>query len=250
MLQIWEVSKDYQLNGRKVRILDDVSLKVEDGRFLAILGASGCGKTTLLRIVAGLEEANEGKVFFRGEEITKPSAQWGMVFQDHALFPWRNVRENVELGLEIKGLKKEERRELAVKYLTLVGLSDHLTKLPNELSGGMKHRVALARTLASNPSMFLMDEPFAALDTQTKKELQRELLQIWSMEKKMVLFVTHDVEEAAFLADMICVLSSCPGRVKEVVVNHLPRNEDCSRSKGKEFYELKERLLSLIDKGW
>lgn len=250
MLNIWKVNKTYQANGKTVKILDDVSLKVEDGSFLAILGTSGCGKTTLLRIIAGLEESNGGKIFFSGEEITRPSSRRGMVFQDHALFPWRTVRQNVELGLEIQGMKKEERRACAMKYIDLVGLSDHLTKLPNELSGGMRQRVALARTLASNPSMFLMDEPFAALDAQTKMGMQKELLRIWSIEKKMIVFVTHDVEEAAFLADTICVLSSSPGRIKELIVNPLPRNGDGSRKKGKEFHELKTRLLSLIDKGW
>ena len=251
MLSILGVTKEYQPNGTKMQVLDEITLNVEEGTFFAIVGTSGCGKSTLLRIIAGLEESTEGKVFHQGREITKPNTEWGMVFQDHALFPWRNVQQNVELGLELRGIKGQERQDLAKRYIELVGLSPHLTKLPSELSGGMKRRVSLARTFVTNPSVLLMDEPFAALDAQTKMEMQKELLRIWSLEKQMVLFVTHDVDEAIFLADIICVLSSSPGKVKEMTVNNIPRNEDGSRNrKSIEFGKLEEHLFSLIDKGW
>jgi len=251
MINIWNITKEYEVKGQAVRIIEEIDFKVEDGIFFAIVGTSGCGKSTLLRIVAGLERATSGKILCGGEIVIGPGAERGMVFQDHALLPWRTVLKNVELGLELRPIGKAERRERARRCLNLVGLGDHLGKYPCELSGGMKRRVALARTFVTNPNVLLMDEPFAALDAQTKMEMQKELLNIWLIDKPIVLFVTHDVDEAIFLADRICVLSSSPGRIKSIVNNPLPRANDGSRDrKTSEFMEMEDRLMAMIDKGW
>ena len=184
-----------------------VSFKARAGEFVCIVGPSGCGKTTLLRLIAGFEAPTEGSIVIDGEEVVGPSSSRGVIFQEYALFPWRTVVGNVAFGLEIKGLAKRERLELARQYVDCVGLTAFANSYPHELSGGMKQRVGIARVLANNPTMILADEPFAALDMITRYQMQAEFVRIWDVERKTILFVTHSVEEAVFLADKIVLMS-------------------------------------------
>ncbi len=206
--------------------LRDVSLNVAEGEFVCLLGPSGCGKTTLLRIIAGLESPTGGEVRVDGVPVTGPTPRLGMIFQDYSLYPWRRVIDNIAFGLELAGVEKAVRLARAGEYLDLVGLGGFANSFPYELSGGMRQRVAVARALATDPAVVLMDEPFGALDAQTRNAMQRELLEIWTKTRKTVLFVTHSVDEAVFLADRIVVLSPRPGRVREIVEVREPRPRD------------------------
>jgi len=208
------VSKTYEGD---VLALAEVSLELPERSFTCLLGPSGCGKSTLLNVIAGFVEPTTGRVLVDGREITHPGADRGVVFQEYALFPWRTAVENVEFGPQIRGLPRAERRRTAERYLELVGLAEHMGKYPAELSGGMKQRVAIARALANDPAVLLMDEPFGALDAQTREVMQEELLRIWQQDRKTVVFVTHSISEAIFLADRIVVMGTRPGRIKEVV---------------------------------
>lgn len=200
-----------------VNALTGIELTVKDEEFLSILGPSGCGKSTLLEIVAGLQSPSSGRVFLDGEPVTGPEIEIGVVFQDPSLFPWRTVMENIEFGLELRGLSRPERREIAQRYIELVKLKGFEKKYPHQLSGGMRQRAGLARTLANNPKILLMDEPFGAVDHLTRLQLQDDLLEIWETEKKTVVFVTHDVPEAVFLGDRVVILSARPGRVQAIL---------------------------------
>ena len=207
-LSINDVSRIFTSeDGEKITALSHISLTVNDDEFICILGPSGCGKTTVLRIIAGLESASAGSVTVDGMPVTHPSPRMAMIFQEYSLYPWRTVEENVALGLELKGMKKTDRMAAVEKYLDLVGLTGFERKYPFELSGGMRQRVAVARALAIEPSILLMDEPFGALDAQTRNRMQHELLRIWEKTKKTILFVTHSVDEAVFLADRVVVLT-------------------------------------------
>lgn len=190
---------------------------VKNEEFVSILGPSGCGKSTILRILAGLEEPTSGSVQVSGEEVKGPSAKRGMVFQSYTLFPWLTVRENIEFGLKLKGMKQKERKEISDRYLELVGLERFADSYGKELSGGMKQRVAIARSLANNPEVLLMDEPFGALDAQTKQSMQQLLLDIWKKEKTTIVFITHDIDEALFLSQRIYVMEARPGRILEEI---------------------------------
>jgi NitT/TauT family transport system ATP-binding protein len=200
-----------------------VSLEVTDGEFVCLLGPSGCGKTTLLRLVAGLETPTEGVLFLDGKKIEGVNKECGFVFQEYVLFPWRTVRDNIEFGPEVKKMPKEERESISQHYIELVGLKGFENHYPHELSGGMKQRVGIARAYANNPKLLLMDEPFGALDAQTRNLMQAELLRIWEKEHISALFVTHSVDEAVYLADSVAVMSARPGTVKEIFKNDLPR---------------------------
>lgn len=218
------ISKSFSLaDGSTVDALSGISLAVADSEFVSVLGPSGCGKTTLLRIVAGLETPTSGTITLDGERIAGPSPRMAMIFQEYSLYPWRTVIDNIEFGLEIRGMTREERKKRAIEYLDLVGLRDFAGRFPYELSGGMRQRVAVARALAIDPAILLMDEPFGALDAQTRNRLQRELLDIWEKTRKTVLFVTHSVDEAVYLSDRIVVLTPRPGRIREIVPIRLPR---------------------------
>jgi NitT/TauT family transport system ATP-binding protein len=232
-----------QEGGDSVQALDGVSFTVADGEFVCIVGPSGCGKTTLFRIIAGLEAASDGEVRLDGERVTGPAMDRGMVFQEYGLFPWRTVLENVAFGLEQQDMGSEKRRERARAMVELVGLDGFADAYPNELSGGMKQRVGIARALAVDPALLLMDEPFGSVDAQTRAMLHDELLDVWAETGKTVLFVTHDVEEAVKLADRVVVLSAGPGSVSEVVDVGLDRPR--SRT-DPGFGEYQERLLELI----
>ncbi|MFQ5694180.1 MAG: ABC transporter ATP-binding protein, partial [Nitrospinota bacterium] len=223
-LIVRKISKTFRTtSGEEIRALEDVSFDVKDGEFVCLLGPSGCGKSTLLRIAAGLEEPTSGAILLDGRPIVGPGPDRGMVFQEHLLFPWRTVTENVEYGLEVKGLPKKERNEVVLNNLKLVGMEKFTDAFPKELSGGMKQRVGIARALANDPAVLLMDEPFASVDAQTRTALQAELLTIWWGKQKTILFVTHSVEEAVFLADRIFLLTPHPGRVQREVRVGLPR---------------------------
>jgi ABC-type nitrate/sulfonate/bicarbonate transport system, ATPase component len=224
--------------------LHDVSFDVEDGEFICLLGPSGCGKTTLLRITAGLETQTSGEITLNGVPITGPDPKRGMVFQQYSLFPWRTVIDNITFGLEMQGISKAEARKQVEKYVDLVGLEQFKNSYPYELSGGMQQRAAIARALANEPEVLLMDEPFGALDAQTRNILQDELLKIWEQKHVTFLFVTHSVDEAVVLADRIVVMTARPGRIKEIVKVDLPRPR--SRT-SQEVNRLRDRILRLLE---
>jgi NitT/TauT family transport system ATP-binding protein len=211
---------------REIAALSDVTFSVKENEFLCVLGPSGCGKTTLLNIIAGLEKLTSGQILVDGKEVKGPGADRGVIFQAYALFPWKTVLQNIEFGPKLRGMPKRERRELALKYIKSMGLSGFEHAYPKELSGGMKQRVAIARVYVNDPAVLLMDEPFANLDAQTRSIMQEELIQIWKQFRKTVFFVTHNIEEAAYLADRIVILTARPGKVKQIVdVNSvLPSN--------------------------
>ncbi len=226
-------------------------LRLTEGEFVTILGPSGCGKSSLLRIVAGLEYQSSGNVVFDGTPIEGPSWRRGMVFQEYALPPWKTVTQNVELGLKFRGIASTERAEIAQRYIKLVGLEGFEGRYPRELSGGMRQRCALARTLANDPELLLMDEPFAAVDAQTREILQDELLRLWGQhleakQRKMVLFVTHAIDEAAYLSDRVVVMSARPGIIKEDFVNPLPRPRVEKMRSSSEFLAVRDHLWGLL----
>ncbi len=224
MLSIKNLNKTYHTEeGDEVVALSDINLDVADKEFVCFIGPSGCGKTTLLRITAGLEKPDSGTLTVNNEPITGPGPDRGMVFQEYSLFPWRTVLKNITFSLELKKIPKSEREKIARDFLEVVGLSKFADSYPHELSGGMKQRVAIARALVNDPDVLLMDEPFGAVDAQTRNRLQHELLNIWEKKKKTVLFITHSVDEAVFLADKVVVFTARPGRVKEVIIIDLPR---------------------------
>ncbi|MGY8707450.1 ABC transporter ATP-binding protein [Bradyrhizobium sp. 18BD] len=217
------VRKEFPTRGRhggaaqQFTALDDITLDVRTGEFLTLVGPSGCGKSTLLDLLGGLTTPSSGRILLDGKVIQGPARDRGIVFQQYALFPWRTAAQNVEFGLDIAGLKARERRARALHYLELVGLSGFADRYPHELSGGMKQRVAIARSLAYDPEVLLMDEPFAALDAQTRETLQGELLRIWRSTGKTILFITHGIDEAVVLGQRVAVMTSRPGRIKQIV---------------------------------
>ncbi|MEV4280466.1 ABC transporter ATP-binding protein [Actinoplanes xinjiangensis] len=211
------VGKTFRARGTTVTALQDINLEVRDGEFLVIVGPSGCGKSTLLDLLGGLSELSSGRILVDGRPVTGPGLDRGIVFQQYALLPWRTAQGNIEFGLEAKGVGRRERAVKAREYLDLVGLAGFHDRYPHELSGGMKQRVAIARSLAFDPDVLLMDEPFAALDAQTREGLQDELLRIWEKTGKTIVFITHGIEEAVYLGQRVAVLTSRPGRIKEVV---------------------------------
>lgn len=244
--EIENVSKSYiSKNGKeKIVALENIDLTIETGKFVCFVGPSGCGKTTLLRLMEGFEFPDEGTVKDDGELVTKPSRERGFIFQDYSLFPWLNVLDNVIFGLNIAGKPVEESKEKAYKYLDAVGLRDFATKYPHELSGGMKQRVAIIRSIINESKTLLMDEPFSALDVQTKHKLEEQLVSNWERNDRTIIFVTHDVEEAAFLSDEIVVFSRRPGRIKKVYKNDLPRPRDRSTY---EFQDFVNEVTDQID---
>jgi len=218
ILKANNVSKTFETkNGGRIHAVDSVSLSVPKNDFICIVGPSGCGKSTFLKIAAGLEPASSGSILFRELEIKRPDPDIGMVFQEYSLFPWLQVIDNVAAGPEFSGVKKNERLKIAERYLDMVGLLEFAHAFPNELSGGMRQRVAIARAFANDPEILLMDEPFGSLDAHTRILLQKELLRIWETHRKTILFVTHSVDEAVYLADRVVIMSARPGRIKEIL---------------------------------
>jgi len=247
-----DISRTFHLkngaNGAKDFLaLKDISLEVKKGEFVALVGPSGCGKSTLLDILAGLANSTTGTAFIDGKPITGPALDRGIVFQGYALFPWRSVQQNVEFGLEIKQAPKARRKETSSHFINLVGLKGFEDRYPHELSGGMKQRAAIARALAYDPEVLLMDEPFAAVDAQTRETLQDELLRIWDATKKTIVFVTHSIEEAVFLADRVAVMTPNPGTVSGIIPIDLlrPRQNSGIRS-SPEFAWTRHRIWELL----
>ncbi|MGX7723694.1 ABC transporter ATP-binding protein [Rhodococcus sp. 5G237] len=246
-LRIDHVTKQFPVRGTNntFTALDDIGLDLADGEFLVLVGPSGCGKSTLLDLLGGLSTPTSGQILLDGRPVTGPGLDRGIVFQQYALLPWRTARSNIEFGLEAKGLPKRERRDLAGHYLDLVGLHGFGDRYPHELSGGMKQRVAIARSLAFDPEVLLMDEPFAALDAQTRESLQDELLRIWRETGKTILFITHGIDEAVYLGQRVAILTSRPGRIKTVVDVDIDRNVDDVRS-SEAFRALRHDIWSLL----
>lgn len=241
-LTIEGISKVYYEEEQKKEVvaLQDIHLQIEEGEFLCLIGPSGCGKSTLLNLLAGFFQPTTGDIRLHGQQITAPGPDRGVVFQEYTLFPWLTILQNVEFGLKNMGVNRVERREWAEYYLEKVGLNDFIHTHPFALSGGMKQRVAIARILALDPAILLMDEPFGALDAQTRQRLQEQVLKIWEQEGKTVIFVTHHVDEAVFLGERVVVLTQRPGRIKEELKLHLPRPRD---RYGEELSQLKRKLL-------
>jgi ABC-type nitrate/sulfonate/bicarbonate transport system ATPase subunit len=232
--------------GAPTRALEPTRLEVAKNDFITILGPSGCGKSTLLRIVAGLDRPSAGEVLLDGRRVTGPGSDRGMVFQSYTLFPWLTVAENIGFGLREKGVPSAERRDIIAAYVEKVGLRGFENHYPKQLSGGMQQRTAIARALANDPAILLLDEPFGALDNQTRALMQELLLGIWERERKTVLFVTHDIEEAIFLASRVAVMTARPGRIKAEIAVDLPHPRDYRMKTSPEFSALKARLTEEI----
>lgn len=233
--------------GTQVVALQDLSLEITEGEFVCLVGGSGCGKTTFLNLVAGFLVPTHGTIFLRGEPIRGIEPRAGMIFQSYALFPWKTVVGNVEFGPKMKRLPREERRALAERYIRMVGLSGFEHFYPGELSGGMQQRVTLARLLAADREVFLMDEPFAALDAMTRQVMQEELIRIHEQSGKTTVFVTHNIDEALILADRIVVMSARPGRVKASIRNDLPRPREVAVQLSPRYLELKTRIWEHVE---
>ena len=232
---------------REFTAIQDLDFSVKEGEFLTIVGPSGCGKSTLLDLLLGLTTPTKGRLLIDGREINGPGLDRGIVFQQYALFPWKTARGNIEFGLEAKGVPKSEWREQADYYLDLVGLKNFADRYPHELSGGMKQRVAIARSLAFNPDVLLMDEPFAALDAQTRETLQSELLRIWEKTGKTIIFITHGIDEAVYLGERVVVLSPNPGRVKKIIDVPLKnRLFDQAIKSDETFIKVRQEVWSLL----
>ena len=238
-LQVSNVSKSFQIGPQTVMALSHVDLTVQRGEFICLVGASGCGKTTLLRIIAGFEQASSGEVTVGRTVVTGPGPDRGMVFQDYALFPWLTVRENVAFGPRERGVPKTEAKERVAEFIHMVGLDAFADRYPHQLSGGMKQRVAIARVLANESQFLLMDEPFGALDALTRERLQEELLDIWQRTHLTVLFVTHSMEEAVLLSDRVVVMTAGPGKIESDYTVALPRPRDVSSP---EFNDIRRAL--------
>jgi ABC-type nitrate/sulfonate/bicarbonate transport system, ATPase component len=221
--RVYNVKRGNSTKSTEFVALKDFNIEVRDGEFLTIVGPSGCGKSTFLDILAGLAHPNSGEIYIDGKLITGPALDRGIVLQGYALFPWRTVRQNIEFGLEVKKVPKKERKEISQKFIDLVGLQGFEDRYSYELSGGMRQRVAIARALAYDPEVLLMDEPFAAVDAQTRESLQDELLRIWEETHKTIVFITHSIEEAVFLGDRVAVMTANPGTLKEIINVNLPR---------------------------
>jgi NitT/TauT family transport system ATP-binding protein len=241
-ISVQEVRKTFPLKNEEFVALDGVSLDIADNEFVTVVGPSGCGKSTLMNVLAGLESPTSGRALVDGKDVVGPGPERGVIFQQYALFPWLTVRKNVEFGLKVAGLGAPERRKRADYFIRIVGLEQFADALPKMLSGGMKQRCAIARAYAVNPSILLMDEPFGALDALTRVTLQEQLLDTWSREKRTVLFITHDVDEAVFLANRVVVMAARPGRIYDVIDVDLPypRTEEARLSP--EFAQLRNRV--------
>lgn len=245
------VKKEFKVrndSGKKCSlvVLDDFNLEIKKGEFISILGPSGCGKSTFLSILAGLTSKSSGNLTVDGQEVNGINKKHSVVFQGYALFPWRTVLENVETGLEIRGIKKKERKEIALEYINLVGLQAFANRYPHELSGGMKQRVAIARSLAYDPDVLLMDEPFGALDAQTREVLQTELLRIWETSNKTIVFITHSIDEAIYLSDRVAVMTARPGKVKEIIDIPLARPRSLDIRNSEEFVKYRQQAWDVL----
>jgi NitT/TauT family transport system ATP-binding protein len=247
-MEIRALNKSFAVRGGKsLTVLQDINLQIYPREFVCLVGASGCGKSTLLNIAAGLATPSSGQVLVDGEDVTgRPGSNRGMVFQGYTLYPWRTVAQNVAFGLQLRKLPKLEQQERVSYFLEVVGLTQFANAYPKQLSGGMKQRVAIARALANEPSVLLMDEPFGALDAQTKEQMQQFLLGIWEKTYTTVLMITHDVEEAIFLAQRVHVMGAHPGRIKQTIETHLPEHHDLEIKLSPEFINIKRGIIHAL----
>lgn len=247
-ITIEQVGLTYSGSAGSVRALEDINMKVEPREFVSVIGPSGCGKTTLMNVVAGFLEPTQGRVLIDDEVVKGPGPDRCVVFQQYAVFPWLTVRENVEFGLKLQANYKppEERRAIADHFIDLVGLNEFTAAYPKELSGGMKQRVAIARAYAVNPQVLLMDEPFGALDAQTRQFMQEALLDIWQKEKKTVIFITHGVEEAIFLSSRIIAMATRPGRIREIVPVDIPYPRQAGIKTDPSFIKLRAQVEKIV----
>ncbi len=245
-LEISNLYKQFPTKGEPLVALKNINMHVETGELVCAVGASGSGKSTLLRMIAGLDTPTSGSITVDGVEVEGPGADRGMVFQRYTLYPWMTVQKNVEFGLKLQGIVKKQRRELASYYLNVVGLCQFAKSHPQELSGGMKQRVAIARALACQPKILLMDEPFGALDIQTKENMQQFLLEIWRRTGCTILMITHDVEEAVFLSQRIYVMSARPGTIQRELKVNLPQERDYTIKRQAKFYRYADEIGDLL----
>jgi ABC-type nitrate/sulfonate/bicarbonate transport system ATPase subunit len=245
-IQLSEVHKQFVVKKQTFEALSDVNLSIEEGQFVSIVGPSGCGKSTILRILAGLEDVSTGDVIVDGADVIGPGADRGMVFQTYTLFPWLSVRENIQFGLKLKGIPLTIRRRMADRFLELIKLEKFTNAYPHQLSGGMKQRVAIARALAANPKVLLMDEPFGALDAQTKMDMQEMLRDIWQTEQTTVVFITHDIDEAIYLSQRVVLMAATPGRIIAQYEVDLPEERDLLTRELPQFLKLKRELIQRL----
>lgn len=245
VINVQYLTKIFERQDKQVTAISNLNFDVFEHEFFCIIGPSGCGKTTLLRILAGLEKPNSGKVLLNGKEVVGPDADRSMVFQEFALFPWRSVKKNIEFGLELNGMPQEKKTEIVSNLVSLVNLKGFEDAHPRELSSGMKQRVAIARALAHDPKLMLMDEPFSALDAQTRNNMQKEMLKIWESTKKTLIFVTHSVDEAVFMADRVAVLTSRPSTLKTIFEIDIPRPRDRTSP---EFIKMRGKILKELER--
>ncbi|MGN0642733.1 MAG: ABC transporter ATP-binding protein [Huintestinicola sp.] len=245
ILRIKHLKKDFLIKGKTVEVLKDVNLDIRRGEFVSLIGSSGCGKSTILKLITNLEDPTDGEILIGGETVKRPSEKVSMIFQESRLFPWLTAEENIEFTIS-KSIPANERREIVKKHIELVGLKGFEKALPSQLSGGMQQRVSIARGLATNPEILLLDEPFGALDAFTRINMQEETLKIWEKEKTTMIMVTHDIDEAIYLSDRIVVLSAKPGVIKDIVNISIPRPRDRSSL---DFMNLRRKvMLSLYNK--
>ena len=243
------VTKIYKGKKKSTLAIQKTNFEILDNEFVCIVGPSGCGKSTLLKMIAGLDDVSEGSIFLDGKQLSGPGADRGVVFQSYSLFPWMTVEKNIKFGLKLKKMPNVKIDEIVNKYLGLIGLTQFRKCLPKELSGGMKQRVAIARALANSPEILLMDEPFGALDPQTKSKMQLLMRQIWQKEKTTIIFITHDIEEAVFLSTRVYVMGTNPGRIISEVPVYLPYDRDLDLKDTREFIELRKKVTKILHSG-
>jgi len=249
-LEVQQVFKHYPVQGKSMTVLEDISVQIFPREFVCLVGSSGCGKSTLLNIVAGLVKPSAGNISVDGQSVTgRPGSDRGMVFQGYTLYPWRTVAQNVAFGLQLQKLPKAEQRDRVQYFLNVVGLSRFADAYPKQLSGGMKQRVAIARALANEPAVLLMDEPFGALDAQTKEQMQQFLLELWEQTHITILMITHDVEEAIYLSQRVYVMSSRPGRIKSEISIHLPEHRELDIKLASNFVDIKRQVILALRDG-
>ncbi|MEL7475304.1 MAG: ABC transporter ATP-binding protein [Cyanobacteria bacterium J06555_12] len=245
-LEVRNVSKDFRVKGGRLRVLDGINLALRAQEFACLVGASGCGKSTLLNIVAGLVKPSTGDIVVDGQRVLGPGSDRGMVFQSYTLYPWLTVANNIAFGLSLRRLSKQQQQERVQYYLDVVGLSRFANAYPKQLSGGMKQRVAIARALAAQPEVLLMDEPFGALDAQTKEQMQQFLLELWRKTHTTVLMITHDVEEAIFLSQRVYVMGANPGTIRRAIAIDLPEERNLDTKLSNHFLDIKRELFHTL----
>jgi NitT/TauT family transport system ATP-binding protein len=243
------VTKIYKGKKKSTLAIQKTNFEILDNEFVCIVGPSGCGKSTLLKMIAGLDDVSEGSIFLDGKQLSGPGADRGVVFQSYSLFPWMTVEKNIKFGLKLKKMPNTKIDEIVNKYLELIGLTQFGKCLPKELSGGMKQRVAIARALANSPEILLMDEPFGALDPQTKSKMQLLMRQIWQKERTTIIFITHDIEEAVFLSTRVYVMGTNPGRIISEVPIYLPYDRELELKDTREFIELRRKVTKILHGG-